>query len=130
MDPETLTTPQIRDLVWQAEAARNTLGRCTQTLRHRLDFPARAKGSLSKHPGTWLLGSVGIGLLTSLALRRKSPRKTKKAHGMRSMLLGFAVAGAKPFLKTWLIGHLTRLTAGISNPPLSDSPNPASRNIL
>lgn len=115
MDPQTLTNPKIAELVRQAEQSRAVLLSGARTLKHRLDVPARVKSSLGENPGAWILGTAGLGLLASMFLRRRTPREPRKARGIPSIVLGLAATAAKPLVKTWLSGQLTKVISDLAS---------------
>ena len=130
MAPQTLTKQKIADLIGQATAAREVLFTEAKTLRHRLDVPARIKGSLSEHPSAWMLGTAGVGLLASMVFRRRPAREAKKSRGTSSVLLGLALTAARPLVKSWLTGQLGRWATGFTSTPPISRPDPTSRNIF
>lgn len=79
------------------------------TLRRRLDVPARVKESVLSKPLAWLGGSLGAGLLASIALkrRRRSSRVEKAEKAAKkawwSVLLGGAFTLARPALQNWAL---------------------------
>jgi hypothetical protein len=130
MVPQDLTNPRIADLIRQAESSREMLLSEVKVLRHRLDVPSRIKGSLGEHPGAWMLGTAGVGLLASLLLRRSPSREERKSRGILSILLGLALTAARPLVKSWLTGQLGGWMARISSGPTVTHPDPTSRNFL
>lgn len=124
MDSETINTRKIRELLRQAEAARSVIHTDVALLKHRLDVPARIRESLSQRPGTWLFGSLGAGLLASIALRGRAPRAERKAKGWKSVVFGLAMTAARPLLKTYLTGQLDRFTANMRGNQATPGPQP------
>lgn len=126
MDRQTLNHPEILKLIRLSDASRSRLESDAATLRHRLDVPARLLTSLKTHPSAWLLGSLGSGFAASLLFRRKPAMPEKKHRGIKSALLGMAIAAARPLLKTWLTGQLRHWTTGLTVTPNGNIPARAS----
>jgi hypothetical protein len=113
MDRKLPENPEIQRLIRLSEASRSCLESEVITLRHRLDVPARIRGSLKEHPSTWLFGSLASGLAASLMFRRK-PAAVKKRRGIPGVLLGLTLTAARPLAKVWLADQLKHWVAGIS----------------
>lgn len=111
MDRKPPVNPEIQELIRQSAASRAYLGSEMLALRHRLDVPARVRGSLREHPTGWLFGSLASGLAASLLLRRK-PAPEKKPRGFPGVLLGLTLTAVRPLLKVWLADQLKLWLAG------------------
>lgn len=76
-------------------------------LRRKLDVPARVKESVLTKPLAWLGGSLGAGFLTSLLLKRRRHRPTKKEEVVKkslwTVLLGGLFTLARPALQSWAL---------------------------
>lgn len=85
-------------------ASRASLGSDLARIRHRLDVPARVKDSILSKPLVWFGGSLGVGLLASMLLRRPRPQ-VRESKASRSSLWKLALGGAftlaRPALQTW-----------------------------
>ncbi len=109
-----------------SEAARACLGSEAAVLRQRLDFPSRIRGSLARHPTSWLVGSLASGLAASLVFRRK-PAVVRKSRGLAATLLGLGLTAARPLLKVWLANQAGRwLTQPFPTAKPLRSPSPPS----
>lgn len=106
MARELPVSEEIQRLIRSSETARAVLGSEIRDLKHRLDVPARVRGSLKSNPTTWIGGSVLAGLAGSLLFRRKAKRESPKKKGLLGILLTLAIAGLRPFVKVWLAGQL------------------------
>lgn len=101
----TTKKARLEELIARNDAARQSLGSQWQTLRNRVDIPARISNSIRSNRTLWFTGTATVGLLTSLFFRRKpvvvakAPRASK---GLLGLALTTAFAFAKPALKTWL----------------------------
>jgi len=102
--PEEQTTR----LIARIAASRTALGDNLLDLRHRLDVPARVKDSIVSKPMAWFGGSLGVGLLASLAFRR--PRATVRPERPRrswiGLILGGAMTLARPALQSWALREI------------------------
>lgn len=110
MDRITPTSPAIRQLIADADAARACLTTQTRMWRQRLNLPARVRHSLAGHPAAWMLGSLAAGWLASRWLRRphKPPPRAKSSGKLAATLVGLTLTAAKPLAKVWLGGRLQR----------------------
>jgi hypothetical protein len=97
-------------LIERLAASRDSLGRELLDLRRRLDVPARVKDSIVSKPMAWFGGSLGVGLLASLVLKRPrasaAPRPERPRRGWMGLLLGGAVTLARPALQSWALREL------------------------
>jgi hypothetical protein len=87
-------------------ASRTAVAADLATLRRRLDVPARMKDSILSKPLAWFGGSLGVGLLASMLLKRPRPAPHVSARPAKSLwkiALGGAFALARPALQTWAI---------------------------
>jgi hypothetical protein len=87
-------------------ASRTAVAADLATLRHRLDVPARMKDSILSKPLAWFGGSLGVGLLASMLLKRPRPAPQMPVRAAKSLwkiALGGAFALARPALQTWAI---------------------------
>lgn len=108
MAREIPVSQEIRELIRSSEAARAVLGTEIHALKYKLDVPSRLRDSLKNHPSGWLGGSLVAGMAGSLLFRRKSKRQKAevKKKGVMGVLLGLALAAARPAAKVWLAGRL------------------------
>jgi hypothetical protein len=100
---------QTSHLIERIAASRTALGDNLLDLRHRLDVPARVKDSLVSKPMVWFGGSLGVGLLASLAFRRPrgAPRPERpRRRGWMGVVLGGAMTLARPALQSWALREL------------------------
>ena len=86
-------------------ASRATLGSDLAQLRRRLDVPARVKDSILSKPLVWFGGSLGVGLLASMLVRRPRPqvRESNVSRSLWKLALGGAFTLARPALQSWAI---------------------------
>ena len=101
----TTEKARLEELIARNDAARQSLGGHWQTLRHRVDIPARISNSIRTNRTMWFAGTATVGLLTSLLFRRKAPvvvAAPAKRKGLLGLALTTAFAFAKPALKTLL----------------------------
>jgi len=94
-------------LIQRNDAARQALAEQLQTLRHRMDLPARLNENIRNNRTLWFAGSTAVGLLVSCIFRKKSPAPAPAAaprprKGLIGLALTTAITLAKPALKTWL----------------------------
>ena len=91
-------------------ASRVALGHDLATVRHRLDVRARLKDSILSKPMLWFGGSLGVGLLASLLLKRPRPAasESKPSRSLLKLALGGAFALARPALQTWATGEFKK----------------------
>lgn len=99
---------QTSRLIERIAASRAALGDNLLDLRHRLDVPARVKDSLVSKPLVWFGGSLGVGLLASLAFKRPraAPRPERPRRGWMGLLLGGAMTLARPALQSWALREI------------------------
>ncbi|MFD0895851.1 hypothetical protein KBB96_07880 [Luteolibacter ambystomatis] len=116
MVQKPVISPEIEALLKRSETARRRLAYDLAVLKHRVDVPARVKESLQTHPTGWLGGSLVTGLIASLALRRRKPKKTTEEKvrkaGLAGLLLTAGGALARPVVKSLVTGYLQRTLAG------------------
>lgn len=112
MDRKLSETQEIQRLIRLSEASRTYLDAEATTLKHRLDVPARIRGSLAQHPTSWVFGSLASGLAASLIFRRK-PAAVKKPKGIPSVLMGLTLTAARPLLKVWLANQAKQWITGM-----------------
>ena len=67
------------ELTAELAHARRRIGANLGALRHDLDFPARAKSAVMKHPAAWVGGATLLGVLLA-----RLPGRRKKATVSRS----------------------------------------------
>ena len=121
MDQKSQENPDIQQLIRLSDQARSCLNSEAAELRLKLDVPMRVRNSLRDHPGQWLMGSMGTGLIASLLLRRK-PAKEKKSRRFPSTLLGITLTAARPLAKVWLANHAKQWLAARLTPPPAAPP--------
>jgi len=96
---------KLEELVRSSQAARLRLTESHEHLRHRLDFPARAKESLLKNPGKWLGGILVAGFIGSYLFKSKNTpvkvRELKRQRGFLLGLLSLALAMGRPLAKVY-----------------------------
>ena len=97
-------------LIERIEASRASLGGDLLALRRRLDVPARVKDSIASKPMAWFGGSLGVGLLASLFLKRPRATATVRAErprrGWMGLILGGAMTLARPALQSWALREI------------------------
>lgn len=101
----------IESLIRRSESARAELTGHIQTLKDRMNIPARLKASVSSRPVAWFGGSLAVGLLATKLFRRKSvpiPEKAKSRKGLLGFACTAAIALAKPAIKTLLLAELRK----------------------
>ncbi len=126
MDRKPPQNQEIERLIRLGAASRSCLTSELITLKQRLDFPTRIRGSLKVHPAAWLFGSVASGFVGSLFFRRKPAAAGTKHRGLPVTLLGLALTAARPFAKVWLADQVKSYLIGRpgtlpANPPRSQS---------
>ena len=92
-------------LIQRNDAARQALAGHLQTLRHRMDLPARLNENIRTNRTLWFAGSTAFGLLASSFFRKKSPAPApapRPRKGLIGLALTTAITLAKPAIKTWL----------------------------
>ena len=113
MDRELSKSQKISRLIRSSETARTRLGGEVVAFRERIDFPARIRGSLKRHPTGWVLGSLVAGFAASQIFRRKPTVSTEtKRRGVAFTLLGLALTAARPLAKVWLADQAKNYLAG------------------
>ncbi len=90
-------------LIARIAASRVSLGTDLGLLRRRWDIPTRVKDSILSKPLAWFGGSLGVGLVASLLLKRPRVREEKKHRGWWSLALGGAFTLARPALQSWAL---------------------------
>lgn len=105
------------------EASRASLGSDLATLRRTLDVPARVKDSILSKPLGWFAGSLGVGLLASLLLKRRRPQvsESKPSRSVFKLALGGAFALARPALQTWAMREFGKRFVIPGNDTVRDS---------
>ncbi|MGC4015926.1 MAG: hypothetical protein QM755_15585 [Luteolibacter sp.] len=115
MVQKSVTSPEIEALLKRSETARRRLAYDISMLKHRVDVPARVKESLQNNPTGWLGGSLVTGLLASLALRRRKPKKTAEEKvrkaGLAGLMLTAGGALVRPVVKSLVTGYLQKTLA-------------------
>lgn len=102
---------EIDDLVQRAELARQSLRGHYQSLRHRIDVPARLKENFSNNRTLWFGASALAGLLATRLFRRPVVREVstpRKRKGFTGLALSAAFALAKPALKTLVFAEIKK----------------------
>jgi len=97
--------PALEALIQRNHAARHALAGQLQTLRHRMDLPARLNENIRNHRTLWFAGSTALGLLASSFFRKKSPTPAvapRSRKGLVGVALTTAITLAKPAIKSWL----------------------------
>jgi hypothetical protein len=116
MDRKLSETQEIQRLIRLSEASRSCLDAEATALKHRLDVPARIRGSLAQHPTSWVFGSLASGLAASLMFRRKPAAAAgKKRRGIPGVLLGLTLTAARPLVRVWLADQANRWLTGASS---------------
>jgi hypothetical protein len=89
-------------------ASRVALGHDLAAIRHRLDVPARVKDSVLSKPLAWFGGSLAVGWMASMILKRPRTvvRESKASKSLWKIALGGAFALARPTLQTWAMREL------------------------
>ncbi|TAG10456.1 MAG: hypothetical protein EAZ42_03700 [Verrucomicrobia bacterium] len=94
---------QVRNQVYQSDAARECLNGEVRKILHALDVPSRLKSSVLSKPSHWLFGSLGSGLLAGMLFRKKRrPVVAKAPHKFSSALLALILTAAQPMVKIFL----------------------------
>lgn len=125
MDSEISRQQQIEKLIRTSELSRGFLTTEVQSLRAKLDVPARVRDSLKSSPGGWMLGSAASGLFASLLFRRKPAKASrladarKPSHPIRLFALLLTVI--RPLAKVWLTGQVKNYLAGSASQWVSAS---------
>jgi len=104
-------------------ASRASLGSDLATLRRTLDLPARVKDSVLSKPLVWFGGSLGVGLLASMLLKRPRPvvQESKPSRSLWKLALGGAFALARPALQTWAMREFGKRFVIPGNDTVRDS---------
>jgi hypothetical protein len=97
---------QTAALIARIAASRTALGNDYAHLRRRWHLPARIKDSILSKPVAWFGGSLGMGFLASLILRRPRPRESKPKRSLIALALGGAFTLARPALQSWAVREL------------------------
>ena len=80
------------ELTAELARARSRIGANLGALRRDLDFPARAKSAVMKHPAAWVGGATLFGvLLAKLPARKKKP--VVHHGGVEAKIVGAGKAG-------------------------------------
>ena len=98
------------ELTAELAHARRRMGANLGALRRDLDFPARAKSAVMKHPAAWIGGATLLGILLS-----KLPARTKKSAVQRDGVEAKMVSAGKTGL---LLGAL-KIAFDLSRPALA-----------
>jgi hypothetical protein len=137
MAKPTQKAVELGELIRRSEAARLSIGRAHQLLKHRLDAPSRIKESLKAQPAKWIGGSIVAGFVGSFLFksRKKKMRDEVKATGkgrnslLRLLGLNLLVKILKPaakiyatkLLKDYVAQHVARggfeRNLGVDRPP-------------
>lgn len=99
-------SPDVEALIQRMAASRDQLGGHLAELRHKVDVPARIKGSVMGKPWLWFGGSLGAGFIASRVLRR--PRKVKTNRKWLGFLLTTGFTILKPTLMRVVTSELQR----------------------
>jgi hypothetical protein len=96
---------QTEALSARLAASRTAVAADLAALRRRIDVPARVKDSILSKPLAWFGGSLGVGLLASLLLKRRRPplRESRTSRSLWKLALGGAFTLARPALQNWAI---------------------------
>jgi hypothetical protein len=116
MDRNAAEEIRILNLVQEAESARTRIIRGIGALRTRLDPVARLRGSLTRHPSSWLFGSLAVGVAARFLLRRPPKAAARMVGGPLGAILGLALTAARPMLKVWLANRLREWLAARAQP--------------
>ena len=110
--------PRKSELTAELARARARIGASFGALRHDLDFPARAKHAVTKHPAAWMGGATLLGLLLTrlpgrkktVVLRRSGTEEKVAAAGKTGLLLAalkIAFDLSRPALAKWASRRVT-----------------------
>jgi hypothetical protein len=97
---------QAAALIARIAASRSALADDYAHLRRRLDLSGRVKDSILSKPAAWFGGSLGMGFLASLMLRRPRPREAKPKRSLVALALGGAFTLVRPALQSWAVREL------------------------
>ena len=98
------------ELTAELARARSRIGANLGALRHDLDFPARVKALVLKHPAAWIGGATLLGVL----LARRPARRKKSVAGRGGAEAKIAGAG-----KTGLLLGALKLAFDLARPALA-----------
>ena len=98
------------ELTAELAHARRRLGVNLGALRHDLDFPARAKSAVMKHPAAWISGATLLGMV----LARLPARRKKAAAGHSGAASKIATVE-----KTGLLLGALKIAFDLSRPALA-----------
>ena len=98
------------ELTAELAHARRRIGANLGALRHDLDFPARAKSAVLKHPAAWVGGATLLGVLLA-----RLPARRKKA-GVRHRGAEAKIATVE---KTGLLLGALKIAFDLSRPALA-----------
>lgn len=112
---------ELEALIARSDAARQLLAGHMETLRHRINLPARISENIRSHRTIWFAGSAAAGLLFSSLFRKKNPtpapsHATRSRKGILGIALTAAFALAKPALKAWALNELQKRLIPRSRP--------------
>jgi len=110
---------EIEALIRRGRAARQELKTAYVAFRHKIDVPARVKGSLRTHPFGWFGGSLATGLIASFFVPKGHHKHSDEPEGSKKKRAGFggfaltaATSMAKPLVKAWLTKKLRGSSGG------------------
>ncbi len=133
MDRKIPKHQQIEQLIRSSEQSRTFLTAEVQSLKAKLDVPARVRNSLKGNPGGWILGSAASGLFASLLFRRKTAKparlKTGKKLSSPIRFLALILTVVRPLAKVWLTGQLKNYLAGGASRLVSPNRNRPDRSF-
>ena len=112
---------ELEALIARSDAARELLAGHMETLRHRINLPARISANISSNRTIWFAGSAAAGLLFSSLFRKKTaapvtPHASSARKGILGIALTAAFALAKPALKAWALNELQKRLIPRSRP--------------
>ena len=121
MAPKSLQNPEIERLIRLGAQSRAQLTLASLRLRETLDIPTRLRGSLKRHPSSWLFGSLASGLAISLLLggkrsQRGTPDVTPQKKRHRSLPVaaaGLVLTAARPIAKHWFSKQAEKWLANV-----------------
>jgi hypothetical protein len=125
MDRKFSKNSEIERLIQISHSARCCLENEAVSLKQRLDFPARIRGSLKQHPTGWFLGLLTSGLAAGLMFRRKPAVAEKKRRSIPFALLGLTLTAVRPFAKVWLTDQVKNYLTGQLSPSASRNAYPS-----
>lgn len=114
---------QTAALIARIAASRIALGTDYAHVRRRWHLPARIRDSILSKPIAWFGGSLGMGFLASLILRRPRPpeSKLKPKRSLIALALGGAFTLARPALQSWAVRELGKRFVIPGNDRVRDS---------